>query len=367
VGWRASPWWRRGASVLAVPLCLLCAALTVNASLNYLPTVRSAWDRLTGAPLPGEVDDAALAQRTQQGGSAATNTLVSVNIPDTASGFAHRAELVYLPPAWYRSEPPPRLPVVMMIGGEFGHPTDWLEAGDAQRIIDEFADAHGGMAPVLVFVDYSGSFSNDTECVNGVRGNAADHLIEDVVPYLISRFGASSDPSNWGIVGWSSGGTCAVTLSVMHPEVFSAFVDIDGQLGPNAGTRAQTVARLFGGDTDAWAAFDPLTVIDRHGSYTGMSGWLAVSADTATRYFPPDSSGSAPADVTSGDRQSEDHVAVASQLCEAASGNGIECAVVPVAGGHDFSSAAKAFATALPWLAAKLGTPGAAPLPMPGA
>ena len=82
-----------------------------------------------------------------------------------------------------------------------------------------------------------GRFSNDTECVNGPRGNAADHLTKDVVPYVISHFGVRSDPANWGLIGWSSGGTCALTLAVMHPELFSAFVDLDGQLGPNAGTK----------------------------------------------------------------------------------------------------------------------------------
>ncbi len=47
---------------------------------------------------------------------------------------------------------------------------------------DEFAAVHGGYAPVLVFVDPTGAFRNDTECVNGRRGNAADHLTKDVVP-----------------------------------------------------------------------------------------------------------------------------------------------------------------------------------------
>ena len=43
------------------------------------------------------------------------------------------------------------------------------------------------------------------------------------------------------------GGTCAVDLTVMHLGMFSAFVDIAGDLGPNSGTKAQTIARLFGG------------------------------------------------------------------------------------------------------------------------
>nr|WP_055367768.1 hypothetical protein [Mycobacterium tuberculosis] len=35
---------------------------------------------------------------------------------------------------------------------------------------------------------------------------------------------------------------------------------------------------MFGGNEDAWSAFDPTTVITRHGSYTGLSGWFAISS-----------------------------------------------------------------------------------------
>ena len=136
--------------------------------------------------------------------------------------------------------------------------------------------ANGGNAPVLVFVDAGGAFTKDTECVNGVRGNAADHLTKDVVPFMVSTFGVSTHSANWGIAGWSMGGTCAVTLTVMHPELFSAFVDIGGDVGPNAGTKEQTVERLFNGDEAAWASFDPTTVMTRHGRYTRVSGVFAI-------------------------------------------------------------------------------------------
>src|SRR6202012_5326942 len=139
--------------------------------------------------------------------------------------------------------------------------------------IDEMAARRGGSRPVFVFVDSGGAFNNDTECVNGSRGNAADHLTKDVVPYMISTFGVSAEPARWGIVGWSMGGTCALDLTVMHPELFRSFVDIAGDMGPEAGTKAQTISRLFGGNADAWAAFDPSTVIPKHGRYTGVSGW----------------------------------------------------------------------------------------------
>ena len=137
---------------------------------------------------------------------------------------------------------------------------------------------------MLVFVDSGGSFNNDTECVNGPRGNVADHLTKDVVPYVNAHFGTSASSADWGIVGWSMGGTCAVDLTVMHPELFSSFLDIAGDTGPNAGTKDQTVARLYGGNAAAWAQFDPSTVIAKHGPYKGVSGWFAISTDAPTQH-----------------------------------------------------------------------------------
>ena len=47
------------------------------------------------------------------------------------------------------------------------------------------------------------------------------------------------------------GGTCAVDLTVMHPDMFSAFEDIAGDSRPNSGTKEQTIDRLFGGNAAA--------------------------------------------------------------------------------------------------------------------
>ena len=153
-------------------------------------------------------------------------------------------------------------------------PPTGCAAATSTPTIDGYAKAHGGQAPIFVFVDSGGSFNNDTECVNGPRGNAADHLTKDVRPYVVSEFGGSADPANWGVVGWSMGGTCAVDLTVTHPELFHAFEDIAGDHGPISGTKQQTIDRLYGGDAAQWAANDPVTVMAKHGPYVGVSGWF---------------------------------------------------------------------------------------------
>ncbi|MBV9516211.1 MAG: esterase family protein, partial [Mycobacteriaceae bacterium] len=254
--------------------------------------------------------------------------------------------------------PPPRLPAVMMIPSALNTPADWPRAGNAVATIDDFASAHDGYAPVLVFVDATGSFDNDTECVNGSRGNAADHLVKDVVPFMISNFAVSDQRSNWGVAGWSMGGTCAVDLTVMHPDLFSAFVDIAGDLGPNTGTKDQTVARLFGGKADLWSAYDPTTVMTRHGQYSGVSGWFdipgAASSPSLNAAPAGDKSAAAAADPA---RNPEGQDAAAQSLCRVGRAHGIRCTVITQAGRHDWPFAATAFAAALPWLATHLGTP----------
>jgi S-formylglutathione hydrolase FrmB len=207
-GWRGARWWRRGVSALALPLCVLCSALALNLWVGYFPTVQTAWNQLTAGPLPDQTDPVTVTAMQKRHAIPPKGTVVPVSIPDAASGFKHRGELVYLPPAWYATDPPPPLPTVMMVGGEFNTPADWMRAGNAVKTIDDFAAAHGGNAPVFVFVDSGGAFNNDTECVNGTRGNAADHLTKDVVPFMVSNYHVSRT----GPTGVSSDGRWAAPV-----------------------------------------------------------------------------------------------------------------------------------------------------------
>ncbi len=108
LGFRGARWWRRGLSVLAIPLTLLCALLVLNEWVGYYPTVQRAWGDLTAGPLPDQVDakDLPGLRNTHP----ATGKLVAVDIPDAASGFKHRREYIYLPPVWFAGDVRPRCP-----------------------------------------------------------------------------------------------------------------------------------------------------------------------------------------------------------------------------------------------------------------
>jgi S-formylglutathione hydrolase FrmB len=338
VGWRSARWWRRMVSIVAVLLAALAAGVRLNQFVGYYPTLADALADVRGQPVAGQLN---IGQLGSVGGNTRNGRVVAVDIPDTASHFPHRQELVYLPPVWFNTTPRPRLPVLEMIGGEYAEPSNWVRAGQAVRTADAFAAQHGGWAPILVFVDATGGFRVDTECVNGPAGAAQDHLTRDIPPYVVATFAAAPDPRHWGVVGWSMGGTCALTLTVTHPEVFDHFVDISGDLGPNIGDKANTITKLYGGSAAAWVANDPLTAMRAHGPYHDVSGWFEQgTTETA-------------------------HIKQATQLATAATKVGIDTHEQPRPGKHDWQLGSTAFADALPWLAGQLGIPGVS-APPPG-
>jgi S-formylglutathione hydrolase FrmB len=103
-----------------------------------------------------------------------------------------------------------------------------------------------------------------------------------------------------------------------------------------------------------------------HGPYTGVSGWFGVAKENPVVYrdgssyvgaeLPPE-----PDDETN----ATNSTAVANYMCELVSIYGVECAVVPHVGGHDFQNAGAQFAQALPWFAGQLGTLGVPKTPLP--
>ena len=335
-GWRGARWWRRALVAPTVLLALFCAANSVNIATGYYPTIDDAIGELSGQPLPDQIT---LAELGSIHGKTRTGRIVQVDIPDTASGFAHRQELVYLPPAWFRSQSRPKLPVLEMIGGEFAAPDNWIRSGNAVRTADEFAAKHNGFAPILVFVDATGGFRVDTECVDGPHGHSESHLLKDVPPYIQKTFNAATDPHKWGVAGWSMGGTCAVDLVVEHPDRFTHFGDFSGDKGPYIGDKDHTIQELYGGDAAAWAAHDPLTVLAHHPKYQGVSGYFGQ-----------------------GDEE-HGQIEAAKALEAAAKRDGIRTTSTVGSGKHTWQTGAATFTQALPWLAAQLGVPGTHPQP----
>ncbi len=187
------------AGIAAAVLFVVFGAAQINAHYAYLPTLGD----VVGAPLP---DAAAGPGRHLAAAPATAGSLLAVAFPARSSAFSARVGYVWLPPSYARA-PRGTLPAVMVMAGVPGEPADMVRAGGATEAADRYAAVHGGLAPILVFPDHNGSTFNDTECVDGPRGNAESYLAHDVVADVAARFGARSD--HWGVIGYSEGGTCA--------------------------------------------------------------------------------------------------------------------------------------------------------------
>ncbi|OBK81269.1 hypothetical protein A5652_17435 [Mycobacterium sp. 1165178.9] len=105
--------------------------------------------------------------------------------------------------------------------------------------------------------------------------------------------------------------------------------------------------------------------MNRHGLYTGLSGWFEVPSSSEARNVAEEASPTLSAATTDPAANPEGQDAAANALCAAGTAHGIACAVVTQPGKHDWPFAAQAFATALPWLASTLGTPNVEPVQLP--
>ncbi len=281
--WRRVGWLRRTVTLFSIPALAAFGGMQINLHYGHVPTIGD----LIGAPLPGQVEASRLLRPQGQDGSTAITAamhplpkqglVASLDIPAPVSRFAHRDGYVWVPPAFFSARPP-RLPVLMLISGIPGSPADWLRAGGALAVANDWAAAHGGIAPVMVLPDANGSWTHDTECVDGPRGQAETYLTVDVPRFMVDHFGVANRPEQWAVGGMSEGGTCALTLVARHPDRFSTFVNLSGDAAPTLGNTGRTIRELYGGSVQAWRDHDPTRWFAQDASM-GVAGFIAVGSD----------------------------------------------------------------------------------------
>ncbi|GLZ52746.1 alpha/beta hydrolase-fold protein [Actinomycetospora sp. NBRC 106378] len=320
---------RATSALAAVLVLLLNLAAAVNTYVDY--------DRTLGAVLGVEpADEESLARLLRQTSVPAAGEIAAVTVPTRRSGFAARQALVYVPPAWFH-RPRPKLPVIVLLHGTPGTPSDWFGPGRAAASADAFAAAHGGTAPVLVAPDINGTEDADTECVDSPLGRVETALTEDLPAFVTSTFRTQPTGRGWAVAGLSEGGACATMLALRHPALFETFGDYSGLAGPRVGDTnadtASTVSGLFGGSSSAFAAHEPSALLaDRR--FPRLGGWFEVGDSDAEPY------------------------AAQEALVPLARRSGITvCSVVVPGGGHTFDVFSQAFSDSLPWLAQRVGLP----------
>jgi enterochelin esterase-like enzyme len=272
-------------AVLVVPLVAFAAAVGINDDVQEFPNAAALFgiSRISPldvstlpAPVAADATDAGAAAPVEETWTAGENLpprgrVGSVTIPGTQSGFPARDALVYLPPAAL-VEDAPQLPVIIAMSGEPGTPLDLINAGRMDALMDEYAAAHHGLAPIVVIADQLGADDANPMCVDSPLGNSETYITVDVPAWITAHLRVLPDRADWAVMGFSQGGTCALQLGVGHPELFGTFFDISGEVAPSRG--ADTVQAGFGGSQQRYEAAFPAAIMAARAPYDDMSAFF---------------------------------------------------------------------------------------------
>lgn len=189
-----------------------------------------------------------------------------VNIPATTSHFEARQALVYLPPAaLVTAKHKPALPVILMMSGQPGSPGRVFAAGGIQTMMDDYAQHHDGLAPIVIAADQLGDDSHNTLCVDSpVYGKALTYLTKDVVDWVKTNLPAARQAQDWAIAGFSQGATCSLQIGANHPNLFGTIIPTGSELKPTNGSESSMISRFFHGDRTAYEKQIPINAIRNH-------------------------------------------------------------------------------------------------------
>jgi S-formylglutathione hydrolase FrmB len=273
-------------SAAAAIVVMLVGGLGLNADLGEFPTVRNALGigQYGTLRLPPRSAGTALAGWVAPADLPSSGRIGYVAIPATASHFRARRALVYLPPAALMVDPP-KLPVLVMLAGQPGGPSDLFVKGGLGGILDSWARAHHGLAPIVVVPDQLGAPARNPMCVDSALGHVATYLTRDVPAWISAHLTTLAGPAGTGIGGFSEGGTCSIQLGAARPSLYGTIVDISGQVAPKNGSTRQTIDRGFAGSRSSYERAIPANILASRAPYRSTFAVFATGADDL-RYGP---------------------------------------------------------------------------------
>ena len=169
------------------------------------------------------------------------------------TGLSQKA-YVWLPPQWFAPGADHRtFPAALVMAG---YPGSGLNLERRLHLPQEvMARVAAGTASPMVLVMMSPSvvMPRDTECTDVFAGPQVEtFLAVDVPSALGPRYRVR--PGDWGTMGDSTGGWCAVKLAMDHPATFPAAVSLSGYYHPLSDS---TTGSLWGGSAQLRDLNDP--------------------------------------------------------------------------------------------------------------
>ncbi|MFJ1614053.1 MULTISPECIES: alpha/beta hydrolase [unclassified Streptomyces] len=157
---------------------------------------------------------------------------------------------VYLPPEYFQPAFAHRkFPAVVVLTGYPGVAENLLKGLRYPRTAYDRVKAGRSQPMILVMLRPTVAPPRDTECVDVKGGPQTETFFADDLPRAVSdmyRVGAQA--RNWGIMGNSTGGYCALKIGLHHPDRFAASAGLSAYY---KAAEDPTTGDLFHGDQSA--------------------------------------------------------------------------------------------------------------------
>ncbi|MEU1160406.1 alpha/beta hydrolase-fold protein [Streptomyces sp. NPDC005921] len=156
------------------------------------------------------------------GPAASVGRVESVKIIGRRTGVVDPA-FVYLPPQYFqKAYHRMRFPVIVALSGYPGSIFNLAEHLRVSQTAGEL-QGKGEMQPtIMVMIRPTIAPPRDTECVDVPGGPQTETFLAKDLPEAVrSVYRAGHDAGSWGVMGYSSGGSCALQLTMRDPGVYT--------------------------------------------------------------------------------------------------------------------------------------------------
>ncbi len=280
--WR-SRWWRKVIAAVGIVVFAITGAVQINAVFGLDPTVGTVLGITVKQPISLPVRTPTKRDPTTTplyqswvapAGMPTAGKVGTVSIPATVSHFHARPAGLYLPPAALVKHPP-ALPLLIMMMGYPGTP----DVSRLSGIMNQFASAHHGLAPIVVVADQIGT-GGDPACADSVaRGNARSYVMTDVVNWSRAHLNISQDPAQMVLAGYSNGAACAMKYAAEDPQEFRRVLAVSPEEFPGLHYSSSVIKVVYRGNRAAWEADKPINIFTAH---SGSAAYADTDATVTT-------------------------------------------------------------------------------------
>jgi hypothetical protein len=234
---RIRSWARWPARGSLIVLCQLTACTLVAALLNDANQFYGSWSELLGggtgvslSHVKAGARDKTLTEAMRRAKRLGRSVVVTSWVPEAGGTKAQQA-LVYLPAAYFSpTYADVQFPVVELLEGFPSTPQLWTGPLHLQKILDTEIASHRAV-PFIAVVPTQNYLPgmHDGECINAVDGPQVESTLTTNVRQVIEHdFRAARDRSSWAVMGYSTGGFCALNIAIRHPSQYSVGVSLSG-------------------------------------------------------------------------------------------------------------------------------------------